>query len=105
MQRNPKKLLKKYFVCGNKVKIIFFVVSFIANTFFRAGYIESWGRGIEKVMLVCKTYGCPKPEWDFDGTGLDTTLWCKKKRDAHDGNKSNRDVVEGGRVDDQQIRL
>ncbi|WP_288918403.1 ATP-binding protein [uncultured Prevotella sp.] len=74
----------------------------IANTFFRAGYIESWGRGIEKVMHACKTYGCPKPEWDFDGTGLDTTLWFKKNRNAHDVNKPVQDVVQDEGVDNQQ---
>jgi len=29
----------------------------IANTFFRAGFIESWGRGIEKICNLCKEYG------------------------------------------------
>lgn len=31
----------------------------IANTFFRAGFIESWGRGIEKICSICKEYGNP----------------------------------------------
>lgn len=29
----------------------------IANTFFRAGFIESWGRGVEKICRLCKEYG------------------------------------------------
>lgn len=33
----------------------------IANTFFRAGYIEAWGRGIEKICKICKEYGSPEP--------------------------------------------
>lgn len=35
----------------------------IANTFFRAGFIESWGRGIEKICSICKEYGNPIPEY------------------------------------------
>ena len=35
----------------------------IANTFFRAGFIESWGRGIEKICTLCKNYGIPEPEY------------------------------------------
>lgn len=35
----------------------------IANTFFRAGFIESWGRGIEKIIEACKASGNPMPEY------------------------------------------
>ena len=35
----------------------------IANTFFRAGFIESWGRGIEKICTICKNYAIPEPEY------------------------------------------
>ena len=35
----------------------------IASAFFRAGYIESWGRGIQKIMDVCSEYGTPMPEY------------------------------------------
>lgn len=35
----------------------------IANTFFRAGYIESWGRGIQKICDTCKDYGISLPEY------------------------------------------
>ena len=35
----------------------------IANTFFRAGFIESWGRGIEKICRLCKEYGISEPEY------------------------------------------
>lgn len=33
----------------------------IANTFFRAGFIEAWGRGIEKMCKACRNYGSPEP--------------------------------------------
>lgn len=35
----------------------------IARAFFRAGYIESWGRGIQKIVDVCKEYGTSEPEY------------------------------------------
>lgn len=35
----------------------------IANAFFRAGYVETWGRGIEKICEACKKHGVPNPEY------------------------------------------
>jgi ATP-dependent DNA helicase RecG len=37
----------------------------IANTLFRAGMIESWGRGIAKITKVCKEAGKPPPEIQY----------------------------------------
>ena len=33
----------------------------IAETFFRVGYIESWGRGIDKILTACHDAGLPEP--------------------------------------------
>ena len=33
----------------------------IANTFFRAGEIEAWGRGVERIFAACAVAGTPKP--------------------------------------------
>lgn len=35
----------------------------IANAFFRAGYVESWGRGIQKICESCDIYGTAPPEY------------------------------------------
>ena len=35
----------------------------IANAFFRAGYAEAWGRGIEKICENCIKYGVSLPEY------------------------------------------
>ncbi|HAT81055.1 MAG TPA: transcriptional regulator [Flavobacterium sp.] len=40
----------------------------IANTLFRSGYIESWGRGIEKIMNYCKEAGIPEPNYSFEAS-------------------------------------
>ena len=37
----------------------------IANAFFRAGMIESWGRGIENITNACKAAGKREPTFDF----------------------------------------
>jgi ATP-dependent DNA helicase RecG len=37
----------------------------IANAFFRAGMIESWGRGIESITDACKEAGLKKPSFEF----------------------------------------
>lgn len=40
----------------------------IANTLFRSGYIESWGRGIFKMMEYCEKADIPQPLYSFDGS-------------------------------------
>ena len=37
----------------------------IANAFFRAGEIESWGRGVERILTACREAKCPPPEIDY----------------------------------------
>jgi ATP-dependent DNA helicase RecG len=40
----------------------------IANTLFRGGYIESWGRGIEKMIRYCQEAKIPTPSYSFEGS-------------------------------------
>lgn len=42
----------------------------IASVFFRAGLIESWGRGIERILEACRETGCPEPELRHEPSGL-----------------------------------
>ena len=46
----------------------------IANTFFRAGDIEAWGRGIERIFTACKNDGFSTPEFRYDASGIWTTF-------------------------------
>ncbi len=39
----------------------------LANTFFRAGLIEAWGRGYEKIREACREAGAPEPTVALDG--------------------------------------
>jgi len=42
----------------------------VANAFFRAGEIEAWGRGIERIFEACKAAGTPAPLVQLDGHDL-----------------------------------
>ncbi|MEJ1397346.1 MAG: ATP-binding protein, partial [Candidatus Sedimenticola sp. (ex Thyasira tokunagai)] len=42
----------------------------VANAFFRAGMIESWGRGIERIMDACAAAGAPAPLLQYEQSGL-----------------------------------
>ncbi len=46
----------------------------IANTFFRAGEIEAWGRGIERIITACKNDGFSTPDFRYDASGIWTTF-------------------------------
>ncbi len=42
----------------------------IANVFYRAGYIETWGQGIQKICDECVALGAELPKYEIIGTGL-----------------------------------
>jgi ATP-dependent DNA helicase RecG len=42
----------------------------IAKVFYRAGYIESWGRGIQKICDACKNLGADEPEYIVHGEDI-----------------------------------
>jgi len=46
----------------------------IANAFYRAGYIEAWGRGIQKMIEACRSLGTPDPEYTVLGNDLTVKL-------------------------------
>lgn len=42
----------------------------VANTFFRCGYIDAWGRGTIKLINECQSNGFPEPIFESDGNGF-----------------------------------
>lgn len=42
----------------------------IAGVFFRAGWIEAWGKGIEKICNACESIGADLPEYNLTGHSL-----------------------------------
>lgn len=66
----------------------------ISNAFFRAGYIEAWGRGTIKIIEQCKEYGLPNPE--FENTGKD--FWVVFKKDIF-----NKEYLENLKLNERQV--
>ena len=59
----------------------------IASAFFRAGLVETWGRGIAKVQQICRTQGYPEPEFEVLGEDLllrqlKNIAWTQRQIDA-----------------------
>lgn len=46
----------------------------IANTFHRAGYIERWGRGINKIIKECREHKLPEPIFQYEAPDFKLTL-------------------------------
>lgn len=42
----------------------------IAHVYYLAGFIESWGRGVEKICDACCEDGVPLPEYDVTGNSV-----------------------------------
>ena len=56
----------------------------IANAFFRAGEIEAWGRGIERIIKACKNEGFSTVDFCYNECGLWTTFKYKYPERAND---------------------
>ncbi len=54
----------------------------IADACFKAGYIDSWGRGIEKVTEACRAAGLPKPHFEESQSGMQVTLFAKARPES-----------------------
>ncbi|HED38545.1 MAG TPA: transcriptional regulator [Ignavibacteria bacterium] len=67
----------------------------ISNAFFRAGYIEAWGRGTIKIIEQCKEHGLPNPE--FENTGKD--FWVVFKKDI-----INKENLEKLQLNERQVK-
>ena len=63
---NPKKMYKAHSSYPYNPKI--------ASAFFRAGFIESWGRGFEKIKRECDEGNVPYPTIEVLGDGI--TIMC-----------------------------
>ena len=56
----------------------------IADTFYKAGYIETWGRGIQKICEACKESGNPIPHYQIDNNDF-TVIFDAVEGTAKDG--------------------
>ena len=72
----------------------------IANVFYLAGYIESWGRGIEKICSVCRAEGLVQPEYSI--TSRDIMIEFKAPEDRVVKSSVSK-PVEGISVKEKEI--
>jgi len=49
----------------------------IADACFKAGYIDTWGRGFQKITEACDEANLPAPEFSETGGGFQVTLYRK----------------------------
>ena len=67
----------------------------IANAFFRAGYIEAWGRGTIKIIEQSQKHGLPTPEFKNEGSDF----WVIFKKDIF-----NKEHLESLELNERQIK-
>ena len=67
----------------------------IANAFFRNGYVEAWGRGIEKINELCAGAGLPLPLITYNHSGY----WVEFRKDIYNADS----LLEKG-LNERQIK-
>tara|TARA_B100000678_G_C18207418_1_gene501959 strand:- start:429 stop:1754 length:1326 start_codon:yes stop_codon:yes gene_type:complete len=67
----------------------------LADVFYKAGYIETWGRGTIKIMEECEKHGLPEPEIKTEQGGFAVTLFKAKAPVSTDDSST---------LNDRQIR-
>lgn len=75
----------------------------IAHVFYLAGFIESWGRGIEKICEACKADGLPKPEFTINPDDIMVKFTSSDNKLNHHPQKKNNKVTDG--VTDAEHKL
>lgn len=75
----------------------------IAEIFYRAGFIESWGRGIDKIISGIEGSGLPRPKFEYDCGGVRVTI-CRNTNVVQD---VAQDVAQGvaQKITAQQQRI
>lgn len=67
----------------------------IATAFFRSGYVESWGRGMDKMRILCQEAKIPTPQISCSGNDF----WTVFRRD-----KYNKEDLSKLGLNDRQIK-
>ena len=66
----------------------------IAHTFYLAGFIESWGRGIEKICDACRADGVPQPEYTVHPGDIMIKFTAPEDRIIYSGKRVTEKVTE-----------
>ena len=67
----------------------------IANAFFRSGYVEAWGRGIDKMSEMCTAAGLPAPQITNEGSDF----WITFRKDIY-----NKEELSNRGLNERQIK-
>ena len=63
---------------------------FIAGACFKGGYIDAWGRGIEKIISACKEANLPEPTFEENSGGMLVTLFNSQRMKEKSTQKSSQ---------------
>ena len=66
----------------------------IAHVFYLAGFIESWGRGIEKICSACKNDGVPQPIYTINPGDIMIEFIAPEDRIIRSGKVTDRVTVK-----------
>ncbi len=77
----------------------------IANAFYRAGYIESLGRGIQKVLESCRELGSPEPEYSILGDDLTIKFTALASAVISNGHDDQKNVQKNDRKNKETEQL
>ena len=67
----------------------------IAKVFYLAGFIKSWGRGIEKICEACKSDDLPIPEFTVNPSDIMLKFTAPEDRIVHGNKRVTERVTEG----------
>lgn len=73
----------------------------IANAFYRAGYIEAWGRGIQKVLESCRELGSSAPEYTVLGDDLTVKFTALASAVIPNGHNDQKNVPKDDRKENE----
>jgi ATP-dependent DNA helicase RecG len=77
----------------------------LANVFFRAGEIEAWGRGIQRILEACREVGSPEPRFDYETTGIGVTFPFSEDLVKRTNGKKNAQETPKNRPRNPQERI
>ena len=75
----------------------------IANAFYRAGFIESWGRGIQKIKAGFETAGLASPSFQATMGGMMVSIW--RGRDLHEKTREKTGEKTREKTREKIVRL
>ncbi|MDD4689904.1 MAG: ATP-binding protein [Eubacteriales bacterium] len=70
----------------------------IAHAFYLAGYIESWGRGVEKIFAACKEDGIYPPEYTIHPKDITIKFSAPEERVIRTGKRFSSDDQKDGTI-------